>query len=332
MKLKKMCEKGPSRIGKAAAVLVVLLLAFGACRKKAAGADQPEGAAAAGRSEAIILQVEGRAYSTADFESHLQLNIGSDWKSLEPGALSRVFDNFVQEKLLLARAKARNIELTDEERAAYVAKFKNASTIPGADASAATIDETAITEKLLIEKYLETILSTLKVEDAAIAEYYDAHKKDFLQPERVQVSQILLDSEARATDLLNKIAGAGEEQFRAAARAESRGLEASKGGLLGEFSAGQLPPELEKAIFVLKTGALSRVVESSYGFHIFRLDKRIETRLQTLADATPAIRAKLLEEKSGTLVAAHIEELKATLEWKAATDKLPFPYQRNESL
>ena len=326
-----MYEKGRSEIVKAAAPLVVLLLVVGACRTKESGTDRPGGAAAGGRSDAVVLKVEGTAYSAADFENYLQLNVGPEWKSLEPGALSRLFDNYTQEKLLLARAKARRIELTDEERIAYLAKLKTAPTISGANAPAAKVDDAVIIDRLVIEKYLSTLLSTLSVEDAAIAEYYDAHKKDFLQPERVQVSQILLDSEAKATDLLNKIAGAGEEQFRAAARSESRGLEASKGGLLGEFSACQLPPELEKAIFILKTGQTSRVVESSYGFHIFRLDKRIETRLQTLADATPAIRAKLLEEKSGTLVAAHIEELKATLEWKADTDKLPFPYQRIES-
>ena len=196
---------------------------------------------------------------------------------------------------------------------------------------AAVIDDDAVTDKLVIEKYLSTLLSTLSVDDAAVAAYYDGNKKNFLQPERIQVSQILLDSEAKATDLLKRITGAGEDAFRAAARAESKGLEASKGGLLGEFSAGQLPPELEKAVFALKTGELSRVVESSYGFHIFRLDKRIETRLQTLAEAVPAIRAKLLGEKSAALVAAHVEELKATMEWKADTGKLPFAYQRIES-
>jgi parvulin-like peptidyl-prolyl isomerase len=318
-------------MGRIVAALACLLLAAGACRKKAAGTDSAGGAAADGRSEAIVLQVEGSAYTAADFEKYLQLNAGSEWKSLEPGALSRIFDNFTQEKLLLARAKARHIVLTDEERSAYVAKLKNASSISGADAPAVTIDNAAIADKLLVEKYMATLLTTLSVADAAVTEYYDAHKRDFLQPERVQVSQILLPSEAQATDVLNRIKNAGEDQFRAAARAESKGIEADKGGLLGEFSAGQLPPELEKAIFVLKPGETSRVVASSYGFHIFRLDKRIETRLQTLAEATSAIRAKLLDAKSETLIADHVEELKATLEWKADTDKLPFPYQRIES-
>jgi parvulin-like peptidyl-prolyl isomerase len=318
-------------MGKTAAAFVCLLLAAGACRKKATGTDPAGSTAADGRSVAIVLQIEGAAYSAADFEKYLQLNAGLEWKNLEPRALSRIFDNFTQEKLLLARAKARRIELTDEERSTYLARLKTASTISGTDAPAVTIDNAAIADKLLVEKYLASLLSTLSVADAAVAEYYDAHKRDFLQPERVQVSQILLPSEAQATDVLNRIKNVGEDQFRVAARAESTGIEAAKGGLLGEFSAGQLPPELEKAIFVLKTGETSRVVESSYGFHIFRLDKRFETRLQTLAEATPAIRAKLLDAKSETLIADHVEELKATLEWKADTDKLPFPYQRIES-
>jgi parvulin-like peptidyl-prolyl isomerase len=331
MKLKKMCKRGPFGIRPATVVLAALFLVLGACRSKSAGADPAAGAVSDPKSEAIVLRVEGTAYSAADFEAYVKLDAGIDLKSLEPGALSRIFDTYVQEKLLLARAKARNIQPTPEERAAYLAKLKGASTISGTDAPATTIDEASIADKLVIEKYLASIQSTLTVDNAAMAAYYDEHKKEFLQPERVQVSQILLESEAKATDLLNRIKNGGEEQFRTAARAESKGLEAPKGGLLGEFSAGQLPPELEKAIFVLKTGEISRVVESSYGFHIFRLDKRFETRLRTLTDAIPAIRAKLFEEKSQALVAAHIEELKSTLEWKADTDKLPFPYQRIES-
>lgn len=314
-----------------AAGLAVLLLGVGACRSKAAGTDPGGTAPADGSGQTVVLRVEGREYSVADFEAYARLNAGSEWKSLEPGALSRIFDNYVEEKLLLARAKARDIVLTDDERASYMAKLRKASTIAGAEAPVPDLDDASIADKMIIEKYMASLLATLAVSDTAVAEYYDAHKKEFLQPERVQVSQILLESEAKATDLLNRLKGAGEEQFRAAARAESKGVEAPKGGLLGEFSAGQLPPELEKAIFVLKNGEISRVVESSYGFHIFRLDRRSETRLKTLADASPAIRARLLEEKSQALIAAHVEELKSTLEWKAETDKLPFPYQRIES-
>lgn len=311
--------------------IICLMLWAGACRKNAPGADDPGTAGSpAAQTSPVVLQVEGESYTLADFEKFLLLNAGEEWRTLAASALSRMFDNFVEEKILLVQARRRGVELAEEEIRGYRDKLKAASTIPGADVPTTPIDSRALAEKLVVEKYLALTLNSLSVDEAAVAAFYDGHKSEFLQPERVQVSQILLDTEGRATELLSRIRTATEDQFRAVARAESKGLEASKGGLMGVFSAGQLPTDLEKAIFTLKTGEISRVVQSSYGFHIFRLDKRTESRLQSLADASPSIRSRLLDQKSEQRVAAHIAEIKAALEWKEATDKLPFLYQRNE--
>ena len=308
------------------ALSVCLVLGAGECRKK--NSPAAEGGDPAGKD--VVLRVENASYTVAAFEKYLKLNAGDDWKALDAQALSRMFDNYAQEKLLLAQARKHNIILTDDERRGYLAKLKSASTVMGSDAPAA-VDDEETAERLLVEKYMTFLVSTLNVDDAEIARYYDAQKKDFLQPERLQVSQILVDSEGKATALLDKLKNATEEQFRAMAKTESKGVEAPKGGLLGEFSAGQLPGDLEKAIFPLKTGELSRVVESSYGYHIFRLDSRSETRLRTLTEAAPSIRAKLLEEKSGALISAHVEESKSSLVWSMAPEKLPFEYKRIES-
>jgi len=325
-----MSESRPLRLVLSGGIVCLLLWA-GACRKNAPAADDPgaEGAPAAPASP-VVLQVESESYTLADFEKSLLLNAGEEWRTLAVPALSRLFDNFVEEKILLVQARRRGVELAEDEIRGYLEKLQAASTIPGADVPATPIDPQAVAEKLVVEKYLAFNLNALSVDDAAVAAFYDGHKSEFLQPERIQVSQILLDAEGRAGELLGKLRAATEDQFRAAARAESKGLEASKGGLMGVFAAGQLPADLEKAIFTLKTGEISRVVQSSYGFHIFRLDKRTEPRLQSLADASPSIRSRLLDQKSEQRVAAHIAELKAALEWKETTEKLPFPYQRNE--
>jgi len=99
---------------------------------------------------------------------------------------------------------------------------------------------------------------------------------------------------------------------------------------MGVFSPGQLPQELETFIFPLREGEISRVVGSSYGFHIFRLDKRTEAHLVPLADASAAIRARLLDERGRRAVADHLAELKRTLDWRSFPDRLPFVYQRND--
>jgi parvulin-like peptidyl-prolyl isomerase len=147
----------------------------------------------------------------------------------------------------------------------------------------------------------------------------------------VQVSQILLASEGQASGVLDKVKSASEEEFRKVAKAQSMGPEAAKGGLMGAFKAGQLPTELEKVIFSLKEGEISRVVESTYGYHIFRLDKKLDPHLLTAEEAAQSIRTKLLEQKSEQAVSAHLEMLRKTMEWKSYPENLTFPYQRIEN-
>ncbi len=97
---------------------------------------------------------------------------------------------------------------------------------------------------------------------------------------------------------------------------------------MGVFSPGQLPPELEQVIFALQPGEISRVVASSYGFHIFRLDRKLESRLLEPGEAATEIRARLLAAKGKTAVAAHLAELKGLLSVVERPENLSFAYQR----
>ena len=49
-----------------------------------------------------------------------------------------------------------------------------------------------------------------------------------------------------------------------------------QGGSLGQISKGQTVPEFEKVLFFAEEGLLSRPIESRYGFHIARINRRIE--------------------------------------------------------
>jgi peptidyl-prolyl cis-trans isomerase C len=51
---------------------------------------------------------------------------------------------------------------------------------------------------------------------------------------------------------------------------------AAQGGNLGQLVAGQTTPEFEQALIMMTLGAISDPVESRYGFHIIRLDRKIE--------------------------------------------------------
>jgi len=313
-------------------IVVASLLAFIDCRRQG-----PSGKTEAfklddpGKQEETILEVEGTIYTNADFTKYLKDGLGDSLKSLTGAALSRLFDEFVDEKILLNQARTNGVSLTEDEKAAYLAKLKSALRTETGEEPPLDSEAPSLYDRLLVQKYLSLLVKDIAVDDQEVADYYEQHKSEFLQTERVQVSQILLASEGQASGVLDKLKNASEEEFRQIARTESAGPEASKGGVMGVFKAGQLPSELEKVVFGLKEGEISRVVESTYGYHIFRLDRKFEARLLTAEEAGPSIRTKLLEQKSEQAVSAHLATLRTTMDWKSNTENLTFPYQRIEN-
>ena len=321
----------PGRSAAAAGAVLIVLGAFlPGCRASDPTAGKPESGGMDEKTRAkTVLEISGKNYTNGDFDAFVRTSVGSGAAELLPPALSRLFDGFCDEKILLSQAVASGAVLTDGERAGHLQRLRAATGAdPASEFSAA--EESVFSDRLLTEKYLAGWTKAIAVEDGEVAAYYEAHKSDFLLPEKVQVSQILLDSEGKASTIRERLRGATEDDFRAVARRESTGPEAAKGGIMGVFSPGQLPQELESFILPLGEGEISRVVGSTYGFHIFRLDKRTDARLVTLADASAGIRARLLDERSRRAVAGHLDDLKRTLDWRAIPERLPFAYQRNE--
>jgi parvulin-like peptidyl-prolyl isomerase len=233
----------------------------------------------------------------------------------------------VEEKILIQAARRENLTITDEEKKAYLAKLEG-----GVEAGPQmTWDSPDLMDRLLIEKYTYLLVKDITVEDAEIDEYYELHKRDFLEQERVKVSQILLQTEEKAVEVYERVKDSAEPEFREIARRESAGPESVRGGSMGVFKPGELPDEMEKVVFSLNEGEVSPVVESSYGYHIFRLDQRFAPELVSRDDAAAAIRLKILDRKADERFEERMEELKAELRWSAAPENLSFTYQRNFS-
>ncbi len=285
-------------------------------------------AAGASPSGEVILRVGETVYTGADFERYIHDLTGRTPANFEVVTLSRLFDRFVEERLLLRAAKDEGLSLSAEEQKTSLARSIADREI-AADGTGTPDETQALLERALIEKYTAILMKDAQVGDEDIARYYTAHKREFLEPARVKVSQILVPTEERAVALLARLKSATEDEFRIAARQESVGLEAPRGGEMGVFKPGQLPYEMEKVIFALAEGEVSRVVESSYGFHIFRLDKRFEPELVPVERAAAAIRTQILAEKGRAALADRLEGLRARQDWQIFPENLSFPYQRN---
>lgn len=97
---------------------------------------------------------------------------------------------------------------------------------------------------------------------------------------------------AKAEALLTKVKAAADS-FETLAKANSEDPgSAEKGGDLDWFSRGMMVKPFEDAVFTLKTGGVSDVVRSDFGFHIIRLTDVRAERAKPLAD----VRAEIIEE------------------------------------
>ena len=97
---------------------------------------------------------------------------------------------------------------------------------------------------------------------------------------------------------------------------------------MGIFEMGQLPYAFDKVVFTLEEGQLSPVIESSYGYHIFRVDRKFPAELVPFEKAKEEIRIKVLEEKIKNKLSEHLRWLKDNFDWAFFPENLTFPYQR----
>jgi parvulin-like peptidyl-prolyl isomerase len=319
-------------ISPAAAVIAgFALLAVSAC-----GRDQGRGPVArvAGLVQGTfrarpVLRVEKHDFTNADLRTYLEAT-GADAKGLPAESLSRLFDRFVDEMILLEAARERGITLSEDEKKEYLAKLAVEAIPAGGSDSAATALPEGAFDRLLVEKYTFLVVRDVHVDETEVLDYYEQHKKDFLHQGRVQVSQILVDTEEKAVSVLRRLERTGEPEFRKIATEESLGPEAARGGVMGVFEQGDLPADMEKVIFSLDEGRTSQVVESSYGYHIFRLDRKYSPALQAAAEAAPEIQQRIMAQKMKEALASHLGGLKDTLSWETRPENLFFSYQRSD--
>lgn len=101
--------------------------------------------------------------------------------------------------------------------------------------------------------------------------------------EKVTASHILLSFRGAMRSTQNRSKGEAREMaklliadleagkdFAELAKAHSNGPSAPQGGLLGSFTRGQMVPEFDKAVFALKPGEVSGIVETPFGFHLIK--------------------------------------------------------------
>lgn len=266
----------------------------------------------------IILQINDTHFSNSDFKSFLKAQYPdiTEQENADP-LLSRIFDLFIEHRIILYQAETEQISLSDSEKDEYLQKFK---------ISTDGIDDRSINENIKVQKYFYFVVDeNIKVTDQEIQKYYQDHLDDFRKNEEVEVYQILVKNREKAIEIRGDLLNS-PGSFEEIARSESLSPEAPKNGLMGNFEKGMLPKEMEDVVFSLRINEISPIVESPYGFHIFKVKRKKRKRLLYFENVKDDIKEKLLSEKIRSARQELVDTLKERLTITANHQNLYFKY------
>ncbi len=147
-------------------------------------------------------------------------------------------------------------------------------------------------EQMIVQRFQQQKRQEVDITRPEVKEFYESIPKDSLPviPEQVGISQIVIEpptlEDARqealslAKQLRDSVLNHGKT-IEELAKRHSDGPSASDGGKLPLISLDELVPEYSAAAAALEPGEISEVVETSFGFHVIRLNKRVGDQIDT---------------------------------------------------
>jgi len=254
------------------------------------------------------------------FSRHMEI-IGQssnfDEDELE-GLKREILDDLIVRRIMLQQARKLNITVSDRELAGWIEEIKkdyaSGEGFYGAFRDG-KVDYAFWAEELKKRLTLEKLIQT-EVNDRVVVSvdearrYYAANRRRYVAEERVHLAQIILAEEEAGEKAAARLK-AGED-FDKVVREVSIGPEREHGGDLGYFSRGMLPEAIEKVVFSLPIGQPSKLIQSPYGYHIFRVSKKERKGAGRFEDLQDRVKADLRKEKEEEAFMDWLDTLKTS--------------------
>ncbi|MDN4038592.1 SurA N-terminal domain-containing protein [Massilia sp. YIM B02443] len=154
-----------------------------------------------------------------------------------------------------------------------------------------------------------TVEGQVQVSDAEVLDYYNKNLKAYTTPEQRTASHILINlardakptdqaaAKAKAEAVLAQVR-ANPANFAEIAKRESQDPgSAQAGGDLGVVEKGLFVKPVEDAIYGLKEGETSGLVQSEFGYHVIKVTKIVPSTQKSLDAAKEQIAADLKKQK-----------------------------------
>ncbi len=157
----------------------------------------------------------------------------------------------------------------------------------------------------------DSVASKIAIDPGKIEEYYNNNIETYQTPEQRHARHILLQAtdkdsterhqeQAKKAEEVRKLALDGGN-FSTLAQQYSEGPTKESGGDLGFFTAGQMVPAFDKAVFSMQPGNISEVIKTQFGYHIILLEEVKPPATKSLESVAAEITATLQQKEAESL-------------------------------
>ncbi len=303
--------------------------------------------------EQILVRVNGEIITKSDLEQRqiAALRQKPEVQNLrgDDAALAKLLSDLtpqviveaVDELILLQRGKELGYAMGDEQFKSIVDNIRKENKIETDEQFTQALQQEGMTmldlrrqleKQMLVSRVQQTeVMTKISVTDEEVSSYYSSHTAEFATTPQVTLREILVtvagaegsvnvaaDEAARAkADDAHQRLLKGEPFPRLAADMSDAPSKAN-GGLLGDIPWEDVSPELQKELNAMKPGDVTRVLRSSRGYQILKLDARADGSVKPLADAREAVSEKVFEGKRRAEFQKYLVKMRgqAIIEWK----------------
>jgi len=242
---------------------------------------------------------------------------GAEGAKREQEYRAKILESLIQVALLRQGAKDLGIAIDTKQVDSYLKQIEQQ--YGGAKGLADALKQAGIDvqqlrktseDRLLVEAVTKKIAKTTAFSEKQLKDYYDQNKSLFAGTDQVHVVQILLKSadEKLAKDLFARVKKG--EAITALARKYSQDPGSKdRSGDLGWAPPNKYMPAMQAKLQVMKPGEFA-LVETQYGWHVFKLDGRRGAQTRPFAEVKQQIKLVLQQRTDADAFTKFLDTLR----------------------